>query len=96
MTTSLAAPTSPRRTAMSRILAPGVALMNRLSYFWKFALISALFILVSGLAYLDWRRRAAAAAGGAGIALVLTPLAPPGVPILAAALAAVAASRMRP
>ena len=42
------------------------------------------------------RRRAAAAAGGAGIALVLTPLAPPGVPILAAALAAVAASRMRP
>ena len=42
------------------------------------------------------RRRAAAAAGGAGIALVLTPLAPPGLPILAAALAAVAASRIRP
>jgi branched chain amino acid efflux pump len=42
------------------------------------------------------RRRIAAAAGGAGIALVLTPLAPPGLPILAAALAAVAASRMRP
>lgn len=42
------------------------------------------------------RRRAAAAAGGAGIALVLTPLAPPGLPILAAALAALAASRMRP
>ena len=42
------------------------------------------------------RRRVAAAAGGAGIALVLTPLAPPGLPILAAALAAIAASRMRP
>ena len=42
------------------------------------------------------RRRTAAAAGGAAIALVLTPLAPPGLPILAAALAAVAASRMRP
>jgi 4-azaleucine resistance transporter AzlC len=42
------------------------------------------------------RRRMAAAAGGAGIALVLTPLAPPGLPILAAAVAAIAASRMRP
>jgi len=42
------------------------------------------------------RRRLAAAAGGAGIALVLTPLVPVGLPILAAAAAAVAASRMRP
>jgi branched chain amino acid efflux pump len=41
------------------------------------------------------RRRLAAAAGGAGIALVLTPLVPAGLPILAAAAAAVAASRMR-
>jgi 4-azaleucine resistance transporter AzlC len=42
------------------------------------------------------RRRLAAAGGGAGIALVLTPLVPAGLPILAAAAAAVAASRMRP
>ncbi len=42
------------------------------------------------------RRKAAAAGGGAGIALVLTPFTPAGVPILAAALAALAASRIRP
>jgi 4-azaleucine resistance transporter AzlC len=42
------------------------------------------------------RRRVAAAAGGAGIALVLTPVAPAGLPILAAAAAAIVASRMRP
>jgi len=42
------------------------------------------------------RRRLAAAGGGAGIALALTPFAPAGLPILAAAAAAVAASRMRP
>ena len=41
------------------------------------------------------RRRMAAAGGGAGIALVLTPILPAGLPILAAALGAVAASRMR-
>jgi 4-azaleucine resistance transporter AzlC len=41
------------------------------------------------------RRRAAAAGGGAGIALALTPLVPAGLPILAAAAAAVVASRMR-
>jgi 4-azaleucine resistance transporter AzlC len=41
------------------------------------------------------RRKAAAAGGGAGIALALTPFAPAGVPILAAALAALAASRAR-
>jgi 4-azaleucine resistance transporter AzlC len=42
------------------------------------------------------RRRRAAAAGGAVIALVLTPLLAPGLPILAAGAAAVAVSRMRP
>jgi 4-azaleucine resistance transporter AzlC len=42
------------------------------------------------------RRKAMAAGGGAGIALALTPFTPAGVPILAAALAAVAASRRRP
>jgi 4-azaleucine resistance transporter AzlC len=42
------------------------------------------------------RRKAAAAGGGAGVALLLTPLTPAGVPILAAALAALAASRIRP
>src|SRR5205085_7713398 len=41
------------------------------------------------------RRKLAAAGGGAGIALVLTPLAPPGLPILAAAAAAIAVSRIR-
>jgi 4-azaleucine resistance transporter AzlC len=41
------------------------------------------------------RRRLAAAGGGAGIALALTPFVPAGLPILAAAFAAVAVSRMR-
>jgi predicted branched-subunit amino acid permease len=41
------------------------------------------------------RRRLAAAGGGAGIALGLTPLVPAGLPILAAAAAAAVASRMR-
>ncbi|MBV8430780.1 MAG: AzlC family ABC transporter permease [Solirubrobacterales bacterium] len=41
------------------------------------------------------RRRVAAACGGAAIALVLTPLVPAGLPILAASAAAVAASRLR-
>jgi len=41
------------------------------------------------------RRRVAAAGGGAGIALAMTPLVPAGLPILAAAIAAAAASRMR-
>jgi branched chain amino acid efflux pump len=41
------------------------------------------------------RRRLVAAAGGAGIALVLTPVVPAGLPILAASAAAVAASRLR-
>jgi 4-azaleucine resistance transporter AzlC len=41
------------------------------------------------------RRRIVAAGGGAGIALVLTPILPAGLPILAAALGAAAASRMR-
>jgi predicted branched-subunit amino acid permease len=42
------------------------------------------------------RRKVAAAGGGAGIALVLTPFTPAGLPILMAAAAAVAASRIRP
>lgn len=42
------------------------------------------------------RRKRIAAAGGAGIALVLTPFAPPGLPILAAAAAAILATRARP
>jgi len=41
------------------------------------------------------RRRLAAAGGGAGIALGLTPLVPPGLPILAATAAAFVASRIR-
>lgn len=41
------------------------------------------------------RRKAAAAGGGAGIALGLTPLTPAGLPILAAAAAALVASRIR-
>ena len=41
------------------------------------------------------RRRMVAAGGGAAIALVLTPLVPVGLPILAAGAAAVAASRIR-
>jgi 4-azaleucine resistance transporter AzlC len=41
------------------------------------------------------RRKVAAACGGAAIALVLTPLVPPGIPILAAAGAAIAATRVR-
>jgi predicted branched-subunit amino acid permease len=42
------------------------------------------------------RRKLIAAGGGAGIALVLTPFTPPGLPILAAAAAAILASRTRP
>jgi 4-azaleucine resistance transporter AzlC len=42
------------------------------------------------------RRKLAAAGGGAGIALALTPFAPAGLPILAAAAAALVASRLRP
>jgi 4-azaleucine resistance transporter AzlC len=41
------------------------------------------------------RRRVAAALGGAAIALVLTPLVPAGLPILAAAAAAVLVARVR-
>jgi predicted branched-subunit amino acid permease len=42
------------------------------------------------------RRKLAASGGGAATALVLTPFAPAGLPILAAAAAAVVASRLRP
>jgi branched chain amino acid efflux pump len=42
------------------------------------------------------RRKLIAAGGGAGIALVLTPFTPPGLPILAAGAAAILAARARP
>jgi 4-azaleucine resistance transporter AzlC len=42
------------------------------------------------------RRKLIAAGGGAGIALILTPFTPPGLPILAAAAAAILAARARP
>lgn len=42
------------------------------------------------------RRKLAAAGGGAGIALGLTPLVPAGRPILAAAAAAIALAKKRP
>jgi 4-azaleucine resistance transporter AzlC len=51
--------------------------------------VSLLFEEVHG------RRRLAAAAGGAAIALVLTPLVPAGLPILAAVVAAIVSARMR-
>lgn len=59
------------------------------------ALFPAFFIALL-FAEARGRRRLAAAGGGAGIALALTPLMPAGLPILAAAVAAVAASRLRP
>ena len=59
------------------------------------ALFPAFFIALL-FAEAHGRRRIAAAAGGAAIALVLTPIVPVGLPILAASAAAVGASRMRP
>jgi 4-azaleucine resistance transporter AzlC len=58
------------------------------------ALFPAFFIALL-FAEVRGRRRLAAAGGGAGIALVLTPVVPAGLPILAAAAAAVAAARRR-
>jgi 4-azaleucine resistance transporter AzlC len=58
------------------------------------ALFPAFFIALLA-AEARGRRRVAAASGGAAIALVLTPLVPAGLPILAAAAAAVGASRVR-
>jgi 4-azaleucine resistance transporter AzlC len=58
------------------------------------ALFPAFFIALL-FAEVRGRRRMAAAGGGAGIALALTPIVPAGLPILAAAAAAIAASRMR-
>ena len=58
------------------------------------ALFPAFFIALL-FAEVRGRRRVAAAGGGAGIALALTPIVPAGLPILAAAAAAVAASRVR-
>lgn len=59
------------------------------------ALFPAFFVTLL-LEEVRGRRKATAAAGGAGIAAVLTPFAPAGLPILAAAAAAIAAARMRP
>lgn len=58
------------------------------------ALFPAFFVALL-LAEMRGRRRVAAAGGGAGIALGLTPVLPAGLPILAAAMAAVAVSRVR-
>jgi 4-azaleucine resistance transporter AzlC len=70
----------------------GGALGNPQSYGLD-ALFPAFFV---GLLYEEvrGRRKVAAACGGAAIAMALTPLVPPGVPILAAAAAALAASRL--
>lgn len=59
------------------------------------ALFPAFFVALL-LAEVRGRRRMAAAGGGAGIALTLTPLLPAGLPILAAAVAALAIARARP
>lgn len=58
------------------------------------ALFPAFFIALL-LEEVRGRRKLAAAGGGAGIALGLTPLLPAGLPILAAAAAAALASRLR-
>jgi 4-azaleucine resistance transporter AzlC len=58
------------------------------------ALFPAFFIALL-FAEVRGGRRLAAATGGAGIALALTPVVPAGLPILAAAAAAAAASRLR-
>jgi 4-azaleucine resistance transporter AzlC len=58
------------------------------------ALFPAFFVALL-LAEVRGRRRLVAAGGGAGIALTLTPLVPAGLPILAAAAAAVAVARVR-
>lgn len=59
------------------------------------ALFPAFFVALL-LEEVRGRRKLAAAGGGAGIALGLTPLAPAGLPILMAAAAAIVTSRMRP
>jgi predicted branched-subunit amino acid permease len=58
------------------------------------ALFPAFFVALL-LAEMRGRRRIAAAGGGAGIALTLTPLLPAGLPILAAGAAAAAVARFR-
>jgi 4-azaleucine resistance transporter AzlC len=58
------------------------------------ALFPAFFVALL-LGEVRGRRRLAAAGGGAGTALVLTPFVPAGLPILAAAAAALFASRIR-
>jgi 4-azaleucine resistance transporter AzlC len=53
------------------------------------------FFLALLFAEVHGRRRLTAASGGAGIALALTPIVPAGLPILVAAAAAAAASKVR-
>ena len=59
------------------------------------ALFPAFFVALL-FAEVRGRRRLAAAGGGAGIALALTPVVPAGLPILVAAAAALAATKVRP
>lgn len=58
------------------------------------ALFPAFFVALLLEEMRGWRKQLAAG-GGAGIALVLTPFLPPGLPILAASLSALVASRTR-
>lgn len=59
------------------------------------ALFPAFFVALL-LEEVRGRRKLVAAGGGAGIALGLTPLAPAGLPILVAAVAAILSARIRP
>ncbi len=78
-------------TVVGVLIGPGLGNPNSLGLDALFPtfFVALLFEEVRG------RRRLAAAGGGAGIALTLTPLLPAGLPILVAAAAALAASRMR-
>ena len=78
-------------TIVGVLIGPGLGNPNALGLDTLFPafFVALLFGEVRG------RRRLAAAGGGAGIALALTPLLPAGLPILAAAAAAIAASRRR-
>jgi predicted branched-subunit amino acid permease len=59
------------------------------------AMFPALFLALL-VGQLEGRRARVAALAGAGIALVLTPVVPPGLPIVAAASGALIALRVRP
>ena len=78
-------------TVVGVLIGPGLGDPNALGLD---ALFPAFFIALL-FAEVRGGRRLAAATGGAGIALALTPVVPAGLPILAAAAAAAAASRLR-